>query len=77
MGKFWKKVWNAPIHNRVKEFLWRIFRRILPTKTNLQQKEFLWKVFLVGNLILMPTAWLVWVEDYELGPGLIVFLMYK
>ncbi|XP_058752756.1 uncharacterized protein LOC131625935 [Vicia villosa] len=36
--ELWKKVWNAPIHTRIKHFLWRLACNILPTKTNLQKK---------------------------------------
>ncbi|XP_058758794.1 uncharacterized protein LOC131632046 [Vicia villosa] len=34
----WKKVWNAPIHTKIKHILWRLASNIVPTKTNLQKK---------------------------------------
>lgn len=34
----WQKIWSAPIQVRVKHFLWRLARNILPTKTNLKSK---------------------------------------
>ncbi|XP_058774363.1 uncharacterized protein LOC131648640 [Vicia villosa] len=34
----WKRIWKAPVHNRVRNFLWRASKDILPTKINLSKK---------------------------------------
>lgn len=36
--KIWKNIWRVPIHNRVRNFLWRLVKDILPTRMNLQRK---------------------------------------
>ncbi|XP_058776904.1 uncharacterized protein LOC131651249 [Vicia villosa] len=36
--QLWKKVWHVSLHPRVKSFLWRLGKDILPTKTNLLKK---------------------------------------
>lgn len=36
--KLWKAIWKAPVHNRVKNFLWRATKNILPLKHNLLKK---------------------------------------
>ena len=38
---FWKKVWRLPVPHKVKHFLWRACRDILPTKANLMQRKVL------------------------------------
>lgn len=34
----WKNIWKAPVPNTVKNFLWRLARNILPTRSNLGRK---------------------------------------
>ncbi|XP_058741777.1 uncharacterized protein LOC131614170 [Vicia villosa] len=34
----WKQIWSAPIHTRVRNFLWRLAKNILPTRGNLVKK---------------------------------------
>ncbi|XP_058775075.1 uncharacterized protein LOC131649326 [Vicia villosa] len=36
--KLWKSIWRAPVHPRVRNFVWRLAKNILPTKDNLQKK---------------------------------------
>ncbi|XP_058768576.1 uncharacterized protein LOC131642328 [Vicia villosa] len=36
--KLWQQIWKIPVHTRVKNFLWRTARNILPTKHNLLKK---------------------------------------
>ncbi|XP_058723191.1 uncharacterized protein LOC131594996 [Vicia villosa] len=36
--ELWKKIWNAPIHTRIKHFLWRLANNILPTKAKLRHR---------------------------------------
>ncbi|XP_058724620.1 uncharacterized protein LOC131596076 [Vicia villosa] len=36
--RLWKEIWKAPIHNRTRNFLWRLARNILPSKENLRKK---------------------------------------
>ncbi|XP_058726925.1 uncharacterized protein LOC131598327 [Vicia villosa] len=35
---FWKLLWKAPIENKIKEFLWRLVKNILPLRTNVCKK---------------------------------------
>ncbi|XP_058734240.1 uncharacterized protein LOC131605971 [Vicia villosa] len=35
---FWKLLWKAPIVNKVKEFLWRLVKNILPLRSNVCKK---------------------------------------
>ncbi|XP_058783591.1 uncharacterized protein LOC131658300 [Vicia villosa] len=35
---FWKKIWKVPVLPRVQNFIWRLSKDIIPTKTNLQKK---------------------------------------
>lgn len=37
-NQLWKEIWRAPIPNKVKNFMWRLAKDILPTRTNLQKK---------------------------------------
>lgn len=43
--KLWKYIWKAPVHPRVKNFLWRMAKNILHTKHNLMKKLFTWIVY--------------------------------
>ncbi|XP_058725615.1 uncharacterized protein LOC131596897 [Vicia villosa] len=36
--QLWKAIWRAPIHNRIRNFLWRLVNNILPTRVNLSKK---------------------------------------
>lgn len=36
--KIWKEIWRAEVPNRIRNFLWRLVRSILPTKVNLRRK---------------------------------------
>ncbi|XP_058757305.1 uncharacterized protein LOC131630541 [Vicia villosa] len=36
--KLWKKMWSAPVNSRIRNFLWRMAKNILPTKDNLSRK---------------------------------------
>ncbi|XP_058757306.1 uncharacterized protein LOC131630543 [Vicia villosa] len=36
--KLGQQIWKAPIHNRVRNFLWRAAKNIFPTKQNLMKK---------------------------------------
>lgn len=44
----WKKVWNLPVQQKVRIFVWKICRNILPTTVTLQQK----KVYLPSSCVL-------------------------
>lgn len=35
MQGLWKKVWHSPVQPRIRSFLWRLCRRILPCRVNL------------------------------------------
>ncbi|XP_058764138.1 uncharacterized protein LOC131637556 [Vicia villosa] len=35
----WKRIWQAPVHNRVRNFLWRTAKDILPTRANLHKRK--------------------------------------
>ncbi|XP_058725683.1 uncharacterized protein LOC131596977 [Vicia villosa] len=37
-SRIWKQIWNAPIHTRVRNFLWRLVKDILPIRVNLVKK---------------------------------------
>ncbi|GAU21787.1 hypothetical protein TSUD_329120, partial [Trifolium subterraneum] len=37
-SKLWKEIWRAPVPNKVKNFIWRLAKNILPTRTNLHNK---------------------------------------
>ncbi|XP_024626573.1 uncharacterized protein [Medicago truncatula] len=39
--KLWKEIWRAPIPNKIKNFMWRLAKNILPTRTNLKNKGIL------------------------------------
>ncbi|XP_045789329.1 uncharacterized protein LOC123884299 [Trifolium pratense] len=34
----WREIWRAPVPNRVRNFLWRLGKNILPTRANLSRK---------------------------------------
>ncbi|CAI8617408.1 unnamed protein product [Vicia faba] len=34
----WSKLWKVPVHNKIKEFLWRLANKILPTRDNLSKR---------------------------------------
>lgn len=36
--RLWKEIWKASIPNKVKNFMWRLEKNILPTRQNLQRK---------------------------------------
>lgn len=36
--RLWKAIWKAPIPNKIKNFIWRLVKNILPTRSNLQRK---------------------------------------
>ena len=38
---FWKKLWRLPTPHKVRHFLWRACRDILPTKSNLKRRKVL------------------------------------
>lgn len=35
MRAYWKKLWKFQVLNKVRDFIWRAAKDILPTKTNL------------------------------------------
>ncbi|CAN1186841.1 Putative ribonuclease H protein At1g65750 [Linum perenne] len=35
---FWKKIWNLPVQPKLRIFLWKIFRGVLPIRDNLAKK---------------------------------------
>lgn len=35
---FWKKIWKSLVHARIRKFLWRVDKNILPIKTNLEKR---------------------------------------
>ena len=37
-NKLWKEIWRAYIPNKIKNFMWRLAKNILPTRSNLQKK---------------------------------------
>jgi len=37
-NKLWKEIWRAFIPNKIKNFMWRLAKNILPTRANLQKK---------------------------------------
>ncbi|CAJ2671909.1 unnamed protein product [Trifolium pratense] len=37
-NKVWKEIWKAPVPNKVKNFMWRLTKNILPTRANLHKK---------------------------------------
>ena len=37
-GRYWSKVWNATIPPKVRTFIWRLCRNILPTRYELRKK---------------------------------------
>lgn len=37
----WKEIWRAPIPNKIKNFMWRLAKNILPTRSNLHKKGIL------------------------------------
>jgi hypothetical protein len=37
-SKLWSEIWKAPVPNRVRNFLWRLAKNILPTRANLAKK---------------------------------------
>jgi hypothetical protein len=39
--KLWKEIWRAPIPNKIKNFMWRLAKNILPTRSNLHKKGIL------------------------------------
>lgn len=36
--KVWRKIWKAPVHNRIQNFLWRLAKNVLLTRGNLVKK---------------------------------------
>ncbi|XP_058759858.1 uncharacterized protein LOC131633155 [Vicia villosa] len=34
----WKKLWKLPLQEKIKNFMWRLLKNILPTRTNLNKK---------------------------------------
>jgi hypothetical protein len=36
--RIWKEIWKAPIPNKIKNFMWRLVKNILPTRENLSKK---------------------------------------
>ncbi|XP_045789429.1 uncharacterized protein LOC123884387 [Trifolium pratense] len=38
MNNLWREIWKAPVPNRVRNFLWRLGKNILPTRANLVRK---------------------------------------
>lgn len=36
--QLWKNIWNALVHNQIRNFLWGLVKNILPTNCKLQQK---------------------------------------
>ncbi|KAK2447871.1 putative mitochondrial protein [Trifolium repens] len=38
MNSLWREIWKAPVPNRVRNFLWRLGKNILPTRANLEKK---------------------------------------
>jgi hypothetical protein len=37
-NKVWKEIWRAPVPNKIKNFMWRLAKNILPTRANLYKK---------------------------------------
>ncbi|XP_058776593.1 uncharacterized protein LOC131650910 [Vicia villosa] len=37
--RIWKDIWRASVNPRIRNFLWRVTKNILPTKDNLWRKE--------------------------------------
>jgi hypothetical protein len=37
-SKLWKEIWRAPVPNKVRNFMWRLAKDILPTRKNLHKK---------------------------------------
>ncbi|XP_058742583.1 uncharacterized protein LOC131615095 [Vicia villosa] len=37
-SKVWKAIWKAPVNPRIRNFLWRLAKNILPTKDNLSRR---------------------------------------
>jgi hypothetical protein len=37
-SKVWKEIWRAPVPNKIKNFMWRLTKDILPTCANLHKK---------------------------------------
>jgi ribonuclease HI len=37
-SKLWKEIWRAPVPNKIKNFMWRLAKNILPTRANLHKK---------------------------------------
>ncbi|CAJ2652968.1 unnamed protein product [Trifolium pratense] len=54
-NKVWKEIWKAPVPNKVKNFMWRLTKNILPTRANLHKKgtqlfcTILWKFWAARN----------------------------
>lgn len=36
--KLWNVIWKAPVPNKIRDFLWRLARNILPSRCNLKKK---------------------------------------
>jgi ribonuclease HI len=36
--RLWKEIWKAPVPNKIKNFMWRLAKNILPTRGNLLKK---------------------------------------
>ena len=39
LNQLWKEIWNAPVQQKIKLFIWKACKNILPTKLNLFQKK--------------------------------------
>ncbi|GAU33864.1 hypothetical protein TSUD_66510 [Trifolium subterraneum] len=37
-NKVWKEIWKAPVPKKIKNFMWRLTKNILPTRANLHKK---------------------------------------
>jgi hypothetical protein len=38
-SKMWSKIWSLPLPNKVKNFIWRLAKQIIPTRGNLQRRR--------------------------------------
>ena len=43
-NKIWKAIWAVKVCNKIKTFIWRACRDVLPTKANLTRRKFLFDV---------------------------------
>ena len=39
--RFWRKIWAFPMPHKIRNFNWRAFRELLPTKVNLKRRKIL------------------------------------